>query len=111
MDVDFAFIGWFRLRISLHAGKGPNAPAVPLVARYRRGAGGAVPGSRTASGGTGTAEPPDDTAGRPAEYVSRWIAAPVPAAELLDEALLFRVSLEEEVRAMERRLDRARYGV
>lgn len=92
IDVDFAFVGWFRMRISLHASTSPTAPACPLIARYRRGAGRAV--SAAAAAGVEL----EDGAPRkvaPTEYVTRWIAAPIASSEVLDEALLFRVALED----------------
>ena len=83
IDVDFAFVGWFRLRVSVHVGTSSTAPRAQLVARYRRGTGRAH-----------TAENDGPSRG-PNEYVSRWIAAPMASAEVLNEALLFRVALEE----------------
>ena len=83
IDVDFAFVGWFRLRVSVHVGTSSTAPRAQLVARYRRGTGRA----HTADN--------DGPSRGPNEYVSRWIAAPMASAEVLNEALLFRVALEE----------------
>lgn len=97
-DIDFAFIGWYRLRVSLHVGSGKGAPAAPLIAHARRGS--RAPAERRHPGGADTlglgwTECADPEGGR-YEYVSRWLAAPlVDVSELLDEALLFRARLRD----------------
>ena len=98
MDIDFVFMGWYRLRISIYGGTSRNAQPAPLIARATRDA--STAGIERENGLSphaaveGVFYPPEE--GEVYEHVTEWYAAPlVGIYEPMLQSLLFRVRLKD----------------